>query len=174
MEIDAPQLLVIIIACAFPALLSVAAAGDVLRYLIPNTLCLGLALLAIPALLISGTDLATMLWHGLVGLVVLLAVSLLFFRGMIGGGDVKLLAAASLWVGWPLVVPFLVYTAFAGGLIAAALLVTRRLTRDQTFQTRWVAKLFNPSSGLPYGVAIAIAGWLVWFRLPIFSTAFPG
>lgn len=170
---DSFELLVVVIACTFPALLSLAAVGDVLRYLIPNTLCLGLALLAIPAMALSGADVTTILWHGVVGMLVLVVVSLLFFRGMIGGGDVKLLAAAAIWTGWPLIVPLLIYTACAGGLIAVALLLARRCTRNREFQQAWLGKLLNPSSGLPYGVAIAIAGWIVWFRLPIFSTAFP-
>lgn len=163
----------IVLSCTFPVLLVIAAAGDLLRYLIPNTLSIALATLAIPALLLAGAGISDILWHLLVGFVVLVLTSLLFFRGLFGGGDVKLLAAAAIWIGWPLIVSFILYTAIAGGLIAIVLIAARRLLRNRRPSTEWLAKLLDSTSGLPYATAIAIGGCIIWYRLPIFSTAFP-
>ena len=173
MSVELSHVALILLACTFPTLLTVAAVGDLLRFLIPNTLSIALAVLSVPALLLAGSGIGDVLWHLAVGFAVLVATSLLFFRGLLGGGDVKLLAAAACWIGWPLLVAFLVYTAIAGGLIAIVLIVVRRLLRNRKSNVPWLVTLLDPSSGLPYATAIAIGGWLVWYRLPIFSTAFP-
>ncbi len=166
--------LMVVLAVAFPGLLVVAAIGDIMRYTIPNTLSAVLAVLAIPAVLVAGGGFVDLLWHLLVGFVVLLLTSILFFRGLFGGGDVKLLTAAALWTGWPLVVPLVVYTALSGGLLALVLIVLRRVWKRRETAPACLNRLFEQSAGLPYGVAIAIGGCLTWSRLPIFSTAFPG
>ena len=166
--------LLVALAIAFPSLLVVAAIGDIMRYTIPNSLSALLALLAIPAVLVGGGDFVDLLWHLLVGFVVLLLTSILFFRGLFGGGDVKLLTAAALWAGWPLIVPLLVYTALSGGLLAVVLIVLRRVWKRRDAAPAWLNRLFERTSGLPYGVAIAFGGCLTWNRLPIFSTVFPG
>jgi prepilin peptidase CpaA len=165
-------MLAIAFALVFPILLTLGAAADLRRYLIPNWISLALAGLSIPALLLAGIDLAGVFWHLAVGLAVLGVMSILFFRGMIGGGDVKLLAAGACWTGWPLAVPFIVYTALAGGLLALVLIGIRRTLRNRDVKSPWLASLADPSAGIPYGIAIAAGGWLVWTRLSVYSTAF--
>jgi prepilin peptidase CpaA len=66
---------------------------------------------------------------------------------MLGGGDVKLLAASALWTGSAALLPFLTATALAGGLLAAVFLVFARRGGRRV--------------ALPYGVAIAAGGLLV-------------
>ena len=53
---------------------------------------------------------------------VFVAGALLFSRGLIGGGDVKLLTAATLWAGPGLTPALLIVTALLGGLLTLALL----------------------------------------------------
>lgn len=77
-----------------------------------------------------------------------------FELGAMGGGDVKLLAALSLWLplgGWA---AMLVAMSLAGGAVTAAMLVQRR----------WKGGEIE----VPYGVAIAIAGLLA-LREPILN-----
>lgn len=75
---------------------------------------------------------------------------LLFFGafqlGMMGGGDVKLIAALALWFPFPAFVQLLVVMSLAGGVVTLALLIERRLKGREV--------------EVPYGVAIAIAGLL--------------
>jgi prepilin peptidase CpaA len=56
--------------------------------------------------------------HAACASTVLLFGFLLFSQSMIGGGDAKLLAAASLWFGFETLLPFLAATALAGGVLS--------------------------------------------------------
>ena len=69
-----------------------------------------------------------------------------FRLGILGGGDVKLLAAAALWLGAAALMPFLMATALAGGLLAVAFLAWALVRRDRG------------RVALPYGIAIAAGG----------------
>jgi prepilin peptidase CpaA len=83
-----------------------------------------------------------------------------FAAGVLGGGDVKLLAAASLFAGSARLVDFLVVTALVGGALGLAVLVGAPIgpatpATDGTVRARL-------RSGLPYGPAIAAGGlWVV-------------
>ena len=50
---------------------------------------------------------------------------LLFIPGWFGGGDAKLMAAIGLWIGPDNLLPYMLYVALAGGLIAAAFFSAR-------------------------------------------------
>ena len=70
-----------------------------------------------------------------------------------GGGDIKLLAAASLWAGPDFIAPFLFITAVAGGLLGATIAGVTFL-RDRKQENKIpLAKI-----PLPYGIAIAVGG----------------
>lgn len=83
-----------------------------------------------------------------------------FAAGVLGGGDVKLLAAASLFAGPAHLVDFLVVTALVGGVLGLAVLVGAPIgpatpAADGTVRARM-------RSGLPYGPAIAAGGlWVI-------------
>jgi prepilin peptidase CpaA len=94
-----------------------------------------------------------------------------FAMGMLGGGDVKLLGAASLFAGPALMLDFITGVALAGGLLGIAMLVGARIgsalptgdgpTGDGTLRTRL-------RGSLPYGPAIAAGGlWLAASLTPI-------
>jgi len=87
----------------------------------------------------------------------------LFFARMAGGGDVKLVAALSLWVGPMGMIPFILYMALAGGLLAGVALVIAKkdLIKGREFKTpdSWPARLGRGEQVVPYGVAIA-AGFI--------------
>jgi prepilin peptidase CpaA len=78
----------------------------------------------------------------------------------LGGGDVKLFAAASLWIGPAGLPAFLVLTVLVGGALGLALLVPAGSALASSIQQprvrfRNVGPKFRRP--MPYGVAIAIA-----------------
>lgn len=140
-------------------LLVSAAANDVRRYLIPNWICLVIVgLYPVHALT---TPLAVNPWLGLAIAAVAFAIGAgLFSFRILGGGDVKLLAAVTLWAGSTLALSFLMVTALCGGALALLL---------KTPVRRWVPAPPAPVEGalecervlMPYGVAIAGGGLYV-------------
>jgi prepilin peptidase CpaA len=136
------------------AMLIVAATGDLRSRRIPNKLNLAIALLAIPFWGLSGYA----LWPD-VGLQLALAAgvflffAVLFQLGMMGGGDVKLLAALSLWLPLASLVKLVVIMSLAGGVLTLVMLARHRAAKS------------GEKLEVPYGVAIAFAGmWLIGER----------
>ena len=89
----------------------------------------------------------------------------LFSRGLIGGGDVKLLAAATLWAGPAATLPLLVVTALLGGLLCI-LLVTPAGALIAALRPTLLDSAGDPTRGadrvlVPYGVAISAAALIV-------------
>ena len=106
---------------------------------------------AVVAATLVGTTLAV--WQNLLLFAALLAVgTLLFGSGMLGRGDVKLLAACGLWFnlssGWKM----LVVVAIPGGLIAILLISIRPAIGKPT--ASWI--VLRPRGGIPYSIAIAL------------------
>lgn len=158
-DIDPQRLAATLLPFAFPALLAVAAAGDLARRRIDDRLNLALALLYPPAALAADADAAEIAWRLGAGACVLAAGLVLAARGLLGGGDAKLLAAAACWTGFPALPAFLTAAALAGGVMALALLAVRRLARRRLSETS------RPDPGreeMPYGPAIAMGGLAVW------------
>jgi len=127
-----------------------AAAEDGWRLRISNAFPLLIIATAIVAAILAGPTLG--LWQNLLLFAALLFVgTLLFSAGMMGGGDVKLLAACGLWFdlssGWKM----LVAVAIAGGIIAILLISIRPFVGKP--DAKWV--LLRPRGGIPYGIAIA-------------------
>ena len=99
----------------------------------------------------------------------LLAGMGMFAVGWIGGGDAKLFAAASLWLGWPSMPLFLLVTAMAGGGLAVLLLQVRSAWVRPYLVTgpTWLARLATPGGDVPYGVAIALGAMVAFPTSPL-------
>jgi prepilin peptidase CpaA len=150
----------------FAGLMVLAALEDLRRLVIPNTVTGGLcALWMVYLLLAPNASLTTALGAGACSLVVLFAGALLFARGWIGGGDVKLMAAATLWAGPTATLAFLAMTGLLGGLLALLLLspVGAHVAAVQRALPRPPHLAANPGDpvAIPYGVAIAAAALIV-------------
>lgn len=145
----------------FPLLMIIAGAGDVMTLRIPNRLILCL-LAAFPAfayavgmpLLIFGINVAT-------AAAFLAAGFALFSLGLFGGGDAKLMAAAALWLGFPCVIPFVLLTAVAGGMLGLAIGILHAIHSEAEIHAPRLGSLFAGLwPDLPYGFAIAIGAIL--------------
>lgn len=148
----------------FTVLMAGAAFEDFRRFTIPNWLTLGLcalwplSLFAAPGVSAAVGDLAC-------GLVVFGVGAVLFARGYIGGGDVKLLAAAALWAGPALLPSLLILTGILGGVLALILLspVGSYLVTGARAQLGFTAgpETTVASTPVAYGIAIAAASLIV-------------
>jgi prepilin peptidase CpaA len=132
-------------------LLLVASWDDLKTRTIPNGLNLAIALLAIPFWWANGLA----LWPDValqIGVAVLVFALFAgaFAIGVMGGGDVKLIAALALWLPWQAVLGLLMIMSLAGGALTIAMIIRKRLAQSEA------------ALEIPYGVAIAFAGlWLI-------------
>ncbi len=153
----------------FTVVMAVAAFEDFRRLTIPNLLPL---LLCAAWPLYVATTANGLVDHVLGALACALAVFLggavLFARGWVGGGDVKLLSAVTLWAGAPHALGLLVATGLLGGVLALILLTpfggrvvlaARRLLNPRNAVPGVAGR--SEATAIPYGVAIAGAGLIV-------------
>jgi prepilin peptidase CpaA len=87
-----------------------------------------------------------------------------FAMGWIGGGDAKLGAVIALWMGWADALAFVGYASVFGGILTLLLLGFRQ-TVVPVFVIRhvWVQRLHEQGMGVPYGIALAVAGVLTYW-----------
>lgn len=137
-------------------LLVAAAIQDAIQLKISNLLCLGVIAAAIAAMAVSGFE-ASVWQNALVFAALLTAGTLLFAKGMFGGGDVKLLAALGLWCDLQAAVTMLSGVFISGGVLALVVLGAR-MVAPAGIAGRMV--FLQPGGGIPYGVAIAAGGIL--------------
>ena len=90
-----------------------------------------------------------------------------FALGGMGGGDVKLMAVAALWLGLPQMAAFLLWTAVSGAVLILALLAYWSFLPQQAFlRFGWASRLNTGETRVPYGVAIASASLIVFTSSP--------
>lgn len=133
-------------------LLLLAALEDLWRLEIEDWLSAGVALGAFLALAIDGP--VAGLWQNFLLFAGVLGLgTLLFVRGWMGGGDVKLLAASALWLdldqGWKM----LVAVAIVGGVETLLVMLLRILPWPERLRARLA--VLRKDEAIPYGVAIA-------------------
>lgn len=144
---------------------------DVATRLIPNEICLALALLGIANQLAGPTQIAQSL---IAAAILFMLLLIAYTRGWMGGGDIKLLAALAVGLTLTGVIQLLTITALAGGVLALVHLMMRHLPYPRLAPAgsslvrrvyaieRWRHLRRAP---LPYGVAIACGGiWAVFCK----------
>ncbi|MET4327176.1 prepilin peptidase CpaA [Bradyrhizobium sp. i1.15.2] len=147
-------------------LLLYVATMDVATRVIRNEICLALALLGIAGQLPSPIQVAVSL---IAAAILFLLLFVLYARGGIGGGDVKLLVALAVGLPPSGVMQLLTVTVLAGGVLALGHLMMRHLPYPRLAPAgssfarriyaieRWRHLRHAP---LPYGAAIACGG--IW------------
>ena len=154
----------------FAGLLIYAACSDIASLTIPNWVSIALAGVFPAAALAAGLPLGDIGMHLLFGLAVLAIGFFLFQANIIGGGDAKLLAAATVWTGFPGLPVFLFWTAIAGGILALALLAARQFLKQTETRPAFVNRLLK-QTGIPYGLAIMAGGLMAIPALPFAASA---
>ncbi len=157
---------------AFPLLLIYAAWHDVSTMTIPNWVSIVLAIVFVPAAMAAGLSWNEIGMHLVFGAVVLIVCAALFYMNVFGGGDAKVIAAASLWTGLSATAPFVMGMAIAGGALAALLIVMRRMKLSSS--KPWLNRLMSPEEGAPYAVAIAAGALLAAPASPVLAAGIAG
>lgn len=143
----------------FVILMCAAIFTDVHRMKIPNVL-VGLCLAGFFVFaVLNGTAVTDILLHIAAALIILLVALVPYsFRAM-GAGDVKFISAIALWFGLgEELITFGILFSFYGGFLALAILSYRHVPLPAMVKSwNWAANLYNPTKGIPYGVAIAAA-----------------
>lgn len=158
----------LVLLAVMPVLVIIAGLHDLTTMKIPNWIS-GLLILAyFPTALALGLPLTEMATALGVGFAALLIGMGMFALRWVGGGDAKLMAAASLWFGLSGVPPFLLYTALIGGGFCLVLMAARaRLQVLALHGPGWVTRLMQPKGDIPYGVAIAVGALLAYPSSPL-------
>lgn len=155
----------------FPLAMIIAGAGDVLTRRIPNSLAIGTAALFLPAALATGMPVGILWLHVATAAVLLVLGFGLFSLGTIGGGDAKMMAAAGLWLGYPCAILFIIFSALAGGLLAAAVGLWFLVSMEGGMHSPRFEKALAPlKPSVPYGFALAAGAILAtpfswWMRV---------
>lgn len=145
---------VVVVELALAACVTGAAINDLRRFEIADSWSIAIALLyAVHAVLAPP---ASLIGHLLAPMVMFALGLVLFARGWMGGGDVKLLTAVACWTGLTGLAPMLFGTVMAGGALAIVLSGLRALPMPAG------VRLFERDAPLPYAVAIA-AGTAWWW-----------
>jgi len=154
----------LIILTIFPVCMLFATFYDIFTMTIPNKITLTLVAAFAVCAPLAGISIETALWSIGISFIVLVVGFTLFSFGIMGGGDVKLLAASTLWLGTAFALPYLLVASIMGGLLTLVILLYRRLPMLPLFAMRfdWLVRLHNKEEGVPYGAALGPAAILIF------------
>jgi len=136
-----------VVDAALVALLAGCVLSDVRQRIIPNILCLGVAVLGVVAGLVE--DPSAVIYPMLGGVLLFIGGLALHRKGVLGGGDIKLMAALAVWLTPIELGRFVLCTMMAGGVVGGFYLLVglvRRL-RDKSAPA---------ASSVPYALAIVV------------------
>ena len=151
-----------------PGVIVFAAWRDVTTMTIPNRLSIGLAASYFVLAPLLGLPLAEIGLSLAATCIVFLICFALFAANVMGGGDAKLLTAASLWFGLtPSLATFLIAVTYAGGAVTLLFLLLRAGAPKVMALGIPLPHSVVGTKKIPYGLAIAIGGLLTYFSSPV-------
>ncbi len=151
----------------FAALLIYAAVQDVREYRIPNIIIIALLVLY-PAYFLTSSQNMSLPVSFLIGGVFFLIGLGLFSTGVMGGGDVKLIAVTGLWVGASGLLPFLMVMALVGAVMSLFMMIMPVRLGVASFCTQMGFVSLQEkilTDRLPYGVAISAGGLFAAYQM---------
>jgi prepilin peptidase CpaA len=148
------------------ALFVAAAYGDIKSLRIPNKLAITVAVVGVFRLFAIGDPSAALYTVG-ASAIVFIVTFLLFWRGILGGGDVKLLSATVLLIGYRDLFSFLLIMSICGALVSFVVLFIHRCL-PLWLGPRLAVLVPRARLAVPYGVAIASAGVVTLLLQPSF------
>jgi len=156
----------------FPLLLVLAAGWDIASYTIPNFLQISLLVSFVAFVVATGMAPSVIGAHMLAGFVGFAVGFTLFALGYIGGGDAKLFACITLWLGFHSLPEYALMASILGGALTMVLLEVRRLPLPEALSGQsWILKLHDARGAIPYGVALSAGAFFILPQAEIFHMA---
>jgi prepilin peptidase CpaA len=147
----------------FPTLMVFAAFSDLFTMTIPNRVSLVLVVVYFALAAYLQLPWQSVAMHVACGLAMLGLTFVLFQFGWIGGGDAKLASATALWVGWENLLDYGVVASVAGGALTVIIIALRwHDLPEKLLSVGFIARLAEKTNGVPYGIALAIAGLIIY------------
>lgn len=138
--------------------------ADLQHRRLPNIWVGAYAFLFVPFAVFAGVGLPQFGWHVLAAAIAFVVTSIFFALRWMGGGDVKLWAAVMLWAGPHLALPVVIIATLAGGIVGVLSWLARwQLRRSPQCAGRKFLRLWSADRGVPYGVALSLAGLFVLY-----------
>ncbi|MDR9780205.1 A24 family peptidase [Rhizobium redzepovicii] len=154
-----------------PLCLAMAAFSDLFTMTIPNRVSLILIASFFVLAPLSGLGLQAIGMHLAAAAIVFSACFALFAFNVMGGGDAKLLSATALWFGLNESLLFLMtHVAIIGGFITLLILMVRAQSNTILAIGLPVPNSVLFAKKIPYGIAIAIGGFMAFPSSPLFLT----
>lgn len=155
-----------------PLCLAMAAFSDLFTMTIPNRISVILIASFLVLAPFSGLGLEMIGMHLAGTAIVFSACFALFAFNVMGGGDAKLLSATALWFGLNESLLFLMIDVAAiGGLITLLILLVRTQSNTILAIGLPVPNSVLLAKKIPYGIAIAIGGFMAFPSSPLFLAA---
>lgn len=155
-----------------PLCLAMAAFSDLFTMTIPNRISVILIASFLVLAPFSGLGLEMIGMHLAGVAIVFSACFALFAFNVMGGGDAKLMSATALWFGLNESLLFLMTDiAMIGGLITLLILLIRAQSDTILAIGLPVPNSVLLAKKIPYGIAIAIGGFMAFPSSPLFITA---
>ncbi|MBB4235281.1 A24 family peptidase [Rhizobium esperanzae] len=155
-----------------PLCLAMAGFSDLFTMTIPNRISLILIASFVILAPLSGLGLGEIGMHLAAAAIVFTAGFALFAFNVMGGGDAKLLSATALWFGLNESLLFLMTDVAAiGGLITLLILLVRTQSNTILAIGLPVPNSVLLAKKIPYGIAIAIGGFMAFPASPLFLAA---
>jgi prepilin peptidase CpaA len=162
-------MLEVLIFVVFPFCMLFAAISDAVSMTIANRLSLVLAGAFFVIAPFTGMAASEIGLHLAAGAAVLMVTFGLFALGGMGGGDAKLLAATSVWMGFnACLMKYVVLSALIGGLLTVIILIYRKSAlADFTRNSPVLRHFANEAAGVPYGIALGLGGLIAYPDSPL-------
>lgn len=162
----------------FPFFVVLAAVYDIYSYTIPNFICV-MIFFAFYAFALLNPHIG---WHifferHITFLITFIFVFVFFNYGIFGGGDAKLIAASSLWIGSLDMFNYVSYIIFAGGALAAIIVYLRAqacypfILKSACLKSLYFGR-YGPNN-IPYGISIAIGTLVTLPQTAIYNISTP-
>lgn len=158
-----------------PFCLAMAAFTDLFMMKIPNRLSAAPLLAFLVLAPFSGLGWQEIGMSLVAGAMVFAVLFAFFALNIMGGGDVKLLTAASVWFGFGMpLVQFMAYVAYVGGALCLFILLLRAKSMIVMATGLPIPGSLMVTKKVPYGIAIAIGGFLAFPDAPIVAMRLAG